>query len=459
MRKIKLNSSYSPWYTLVPAVTWTNTFRRDFKLPATTVIGQTYSITINGTTGSVVAASTDGKIVADALQTALDNALNGAGFTGKVQNPASSVYIIVTSPSALTFSSSGTITSKTVTVWVGDDNYENMMLNICGSSNLNCGCIQLYGLYTILYDNDLIFYLRRFLLKAYNTYGFSRVGMMFGDTAGFDKILAFNAGATVPEEKFNEVNLENEFWFGMRVDFRVTSVVVGADYIIEITDAATNNYKFQTVGVLGDTVATIATRLYTQMLSSIPGYVFQQSTTSVTNDTIRVFDRADNLGYAYTITGSISDSLVNLALKDWQTLAFTVKPQTQALGIVFSAYVANPLKSWDMIDATAFYYVDDLECTNYQTTPNERSTVFRNRQLLNVAERSFLNSKVQDFYALHSAEAAFMGSYLQSNGITASEAFWTNLWNTDTFPYKSSLLHQGFVYFDFRNILAYNVQL
>jgi hypothetical protein len=60
-----------------------------------------------------------------------------------------------------------------------------------------------------------------------------------------------------------------------------------------------------------------------------------------------------------------------------------------------------------------------------------------------------------NFTPLHSAEAAFQGPYMRTNTIvspptSASEKYWLDRWNTDTFANKSRLSWQGYTYFVFK---------
>lgn len=340
-------------------------------------------------------------------------------------------------------------------LWLGNTVAEDTRLNYALS--IGCTGIQLYGLYSV-FGTGLQALLPAFIDKAYNTYGFQTVGAIMGNTAGFNNALSYNAANPAAKFQFNEFNMENEFWFGQRVDFRITAAVVGFTYTISITDenAQTYNYSYTAVG--GDTTTTIANALLGQMTNSITGYLFNISTAAPT--AVRVYNRRSLNEYNYTVSANISPSVVNLAFKDaWIDTVSTLKSNIGANPWTVSAYIADPLNSWGYGQALSMIdYIDEFECTNYQTTPNERSVVFRDRQLIRLAAAGNNKSKIVKFYALWSAEPAFLGPYLRTNTIesppanVAAEDYWTNLYSTDVFANKGNLAHTGFVYFDYNNM-------
>lgn len=140
-----------------------------------------------------------------------------------------------------------------------------------------------------------------------------------------------------------------------------------------------------------------------------------------------------------------------------------------------SAYVQNYKQSsgtavrWVNGYATASVlctYLDYYEATNYNSgAPSEiqlsasgSGNTGKFEQLNFIASASFELGKTQKFVPIFSAESSFSGPYIGSNGISATEAQWTSSYQSDnSFPYKSSLAHSGYNYFDWTNLSFYLV--
>ncbi len=337
--------------------------------------------------------------------------------------------------------------------WLGNTAAENARLSYLAS--LTGDIVQLYGLYGVFGNVGLETALGNFIQKAISPpYNMKRVAAIMGDEAGFNLAFTYN-NSVIATKRFTEINFENEFWFGMRVDFEPRNAVVGQTYGFTVTFNG-NTYSASTVAVLGDTLATIAQRLLAQINGLIPGFLTQIRNGSQ----VQVINRGNLLGFTYTATANMRATLVNLAFQDWLNAASAAHAITQANGWVLSAYIANPLNSWGYAEMNEMVkHIDDFECTNYQTTPNERSTVFRNRQLFHLANACANRGITRQMHALHSAEPAFLGPYFRANTVvapptTASEQYWTDLWNGDTFPNKASINWQGFCYFVYSDFVT-----
>jgi hypothetical protein len=104
-------------------------------------------------------------------------------------------------------------------------------------------------------------------------------------------------------------------------------------------------------------------------------------------------------------------------------------------------------------------YLDVYEATDYHSgAPNEpiisRGGQFE--QLNYLASGAFSIGKVQEFVPIISAESAFSGPWLGSNGLNAGEAIWTASYISDiSFPHKTSLYHLGYSYFAYNDLHSY----
>lgn len=345
-----------------------------------------------------------------------------------------------------------------VGAYLGNAAAENQRLAYAQS--IGCDVIQLYGLRSSVLTNPA---LPPFIQKARTTYGIVDVGAIMSTTSGFNNAIAYNVGKPA-NQQFNEFNMENEFWFGMRVDFYITTAVVGYTYTITITSGTfpPKTYSYTAVG--GDTINTIAANLLAIMNGNVVTNFLYKITAQVGLNVIQVYNRNDLREFTYTNSGSnMSPAIVNMAFKQWTDMAFNLK---QAIGVnawKVSAYIANPYNNWGLPEAILMIQdIDEFECTLYRSTPNEQFSPFRVDQLFNLANAAALAGKVQNFTPLFSSEPNYMKTFLMNAGIAApapppyvaAEPYWTNRWTVDTFPNKASLNVTGFTYFDYNNLTA-----
>ena len=343
-------------------------------------------------------------------------------------------------------------------LWLGNSTLEDDRLNY--ASSIDCTGIQLYGLQSI-WGTGLEAALPAFITKAKNTYGFATVGAIIGSVNSTNGANAYNLAQPSALTKFDEYNLENEFWFGYRVDFYISSpIVVGFTYTFSITyQAVTKTYSY--TAVLGDTSLSIANALLAACNANpTVGFTYGVIQKSTNTWAVQVINRNNiSLDFTYTNSANTSTELVNYSYTQWDAWAKYTQGLANITGTILTAYVANPLSNWPPSATTDMIAtLDEIELTNYRTFPNERSGAFRTAQLIPLADAAAAAGVSLNFWALHSAEPAFMKSYLDQNTIiappftTASEDYWLNLWNTDSFTNIASAKHVGFVYFDYNNM-------
>ena len=343
-------------------------------------------------------------------------------------------------------------------VWLGNTTLEDDRLNYAAS--IDCTGIQLYGLQSI-WGTGLEAALPAFITKAKNTFGFVTVGAIIGSINSSNGAHAYNVAQPSALTRFDEYNLENEFWFGYRIDFYISfPVVIPFTYTVSITyQSVTKTYSYTSVA--GDTSQSIANSLLAACNANpFVGFSYGIIQKSTNTWALQVFNRNNiSIGFTYTNSANITTELVNYGFDEWSAWAKYTGGLAILTSTILTAYVANPLNNWPNDAATDMIAtLDEIECTNYRSFPNERSSAFRDAQVIKLADAAFAAGKMLEFYALHSAEPAFMKSYLDQNTIeappatSASEDYWLNLWNTDTFTNKASCKHNGFVYFDYNNM-------
>ncbi|HON92817.1 MAG TPA: hypothetical protein PKZ07_14715 [Sedimentisphaerales bacterium] len=327
--------------------------------------------------------------------------------------------------------------------WLGNATSENNRLSYCLSKGI-VG-IQLYGLYGVFGNATMEARLAAFIAKAYAApYNMQYVGCIMG--SGFNGFqLAINYNASVAaNQRFNLFNKENEFWFGMRRDYEIASVLVGFTYSITI-----NLVTYSYTAIAGDTVNTIAGQLATRITAANFNIVVNGDTISVTGP-----------GIVYWSSSNSARINVSLISEDFESWIQSIKDMKAALlpGQYISAYVANPFNNWGMTEADQM--VGPLtwyEGTNYTTAPNATTTNFRYYQLdyIGKAALAKIIPTTQKILALHSAEPAFMGPYLQANGLNNSEATWNAQYAAMAFPGKTGIVRDGFCYFDYNRMITY----
>ena len=345
-------------------------------------------------------------------------------------------------------------------VWLGNSTLEDDRLNY--ASGIDCTGIQLYGLNSV-WGTGLETALAAFINKAKNNFGILSVGAIIGSVNGTNNAKLYNDSQPTSNTKFDEFNLENEFWFGYRVDMYVSSpIVVGFTYTFSVTYLGiTNTYSY--TAVAGDTSLSICNALLAACRANPHnGFVYGVIQKSTNTWAVQVINRVNiTTEFTHTISANMSDENVNYSYNEWNNWAKYTQSLLVGSGVLLTAYIANPLNNWTSfvpVDMVATF--DELECTNYRTFPNQRSGAFRDNQLIPLANAAANASTptVVRFYALHSAEPNFMKPYLDQNTIesppisVASEDYWLSLWNTDTFTNKPSAIHMGFVYFDYNNM-------
>ena len=318
--------------------------------------------------------------------------------------------------------------------------------------------IQLYGLYGV-FGTALEADLATFIAKAYNTYGLKTVGCIMGKgISGFNSALNYNASVSA-NQRFNDFNKENEFWNYFRVDFIVTSVLVGFTYTITL-DVTTYSYT----AVAGDTLSSIAASLAAACAPS--GYTISITSTNVSNDTVKIRDTTSiYASFTYSNSARITSDNIVETYPDWINSLVWLKANIGSNGTI-SAYVANPANNWAVTEAEEMCTnIDYYEGTNYTNVPNQAQVAYRDYQLLYLAEGAANIGKVQKHYPIFSAEsltnptpcgeATFMGTYLQSNGVATANSTWLAQYNADVFPYKSNLEWKGYNYFIYSCLSLY----
>lgn len=319
--------------------------------------------------------------------------------------------------------------------------------------------IQLYGLYGVFGDGTKETQLASFINRAYTTYGLTTVGCIMGrGNSGFVSALTYNA--SVPAiSRFNDFNKENEFWNYFRVDFVISTVVIGFTYSITL-----NGTTYSYTSLPGDTKDTIAAALASACAPS--GLAITIRTTNVTDDTVSIKDTTNiYASFTYSNSANISDDNINETFTDWINSLVWLKANIGSNGTI-SAYVANPSNNWGVTEAEQICTnVDYYEGTNYTTTPNESQNSYRNNQLVYIAQGALNIGKVQKHYPIFSSEslaivpncgeATFMGAYLQSNGIATANSTWLSQYNADSIPNKTSLEWAGYNYFSYNCLSLY----
>lgn len=327
--------------------------------------------------------------------------------------------------------------------WIGNVTEENKRLNFAKAKGI--AGIQLYGLYGVFGNASLEAKLALFIARAYGApYNMLNVAAIMGSgTNGFQKALTFNHNHPA-NQQFNEFNKENEFWFGWRTDFTISTVSVGQDYTITLDNIA---YTYK--AVTGDTSGTIAAKLKSKLTAAGYNYSITGSVIKITRTGIVSRPAPQN-----SHSANISAELVNESFLDWSSSLKWLKAQIAGSNKIISAYVANPYNNWKEEEVKMMSEVLDIyEATNYTTTPNERSSQIRTNQLMHWGNLLSRYPKMtMKFMPIFSAEPNFMGTYLKNNGLDKSENLWNGQWNMDSFTGKKQLLQQGFVYFDYNNL-------
>jgi hypothetical protein len=139
---------------------------------------------------------------------------------------------------------------------------------------------------------------------------------------------------------------------------------------------------------------------------------------------------------------------------DWINSIIWLRPQLVA-GQEISAYIQNyATPVWGNAEAIEMCrYIDTLECTNYVTTVSELQV--RQRIINYLAFGAQTVNTIQMIQPLFSAEPAFMGPYLQLNGIANTEATWRSQYLADNYSMKSRIRLRGFCYFDYNRMAIY----
>jgi hypothetical protein len=351
-----------------------------------------------------------------------------------------------------------TLKVNNISLVLGNTVSENARLSYIQSKGFNS--IQLYGLYSVFGNTTAQNNLASFISRARSNYGILNVGCIMGrGNSGFISALSYNN--SVPAiSRFNDFNKENEFWNYFRVDFRVTVVSVGYTYSITL-----NGTTYSYTALIGDTLTSIATALAAACAPS--GLTISLRTSSVFNDTVVIKSTASiYTSFTYTNSGNISSDNVNENYTSWINSLMWLKANIGSNGTI-SAYVANPAGNWGLTEATAMCtYLDIYEGTNYTTSPNEAQGIYRNNQMIYIAQAASNLGKVQNHCPIFSAEyispppgcgeANFMGLYLQTNGITTANSTWKTQYYNDLGLSKTNLNLIGYNYFSY-NCLSYYV--
>lgn len=326
--------------------------------------------------------------------------------------------------------------------WLGNAAQEDARLNYCIAKGFNG--IQLYGLYGVFGDPTLEGYLASFIQKAYTLFNLSTVGCIMGSgITGFQLALTYN-GSVAANQRFNDFNKENEFWNGYMVQWQVLTAAAGSTYTITI-----DGTPFSYVRGGGDTNDDVAAAL-AALIDADPDLAGTS-----TNEFVYARNTADLLAYTYSETANLDPSLINEDYASWIASLQWLAPQLSATELI-SAYVANPGNRWGVAEAEDMIQVIDFyEGTNYTTAPDEGQTGFRDYQLLYLGQACVNLGLTQTFQTLFSAEPVFMGPYLNANGIAVAESTWDTQYGLDTFTGKDQLVHNGFNYFDYNDMIIY----
>lgn len=147
-----------------------------------------------------------------------------------------------------------------ISTYLGNSSQENIRLNY--AKTIGANVLQLYGAVPSLSVGSTP--LAAFIKKAKQNYDINKVSCVVFSRYQASHSIAYNLSRVDPLERFDDFNIENEFWFGdyrLNNRFWVTNAVNGASYTIRIngidytvTSATTNE-------------STLAQQLYNQIVS------------------------------------------------------------------------------------------------------------------------------------------------------------------------------------------------
>lgn len=322
-----------------------------------------------------------------------------------------------------------TVKLNNITSYLGNATEEQRHIDMALSWNRNS--LQFYGLNNIDFtDTAQTDLLRDFIVRC-KASGIKYVGAIRDSTNGFQKIFDYNAAYPVANQQFNDFNFENEFWFGQKIQYEITSAVSGFTYRITL-DGISYTYV---AGAL-DSVTDIRNGL----LAAIPTSPTPPATwtkSAISSDTIRIWADSVNTPFTYSTSANISTSIINLSRENWLLTMELLKTNVVAAsgtnwetGSAWhtSAYVQNYAGDprWGSTQAARMIVcIDVYESTNYTVAPDPDRSIESQFYLL--ADALAANPSVkpkQICQFINSTEPDYEHGYYSANGITAT----TNTW-------------------------------
>lgn len=361
-----------------------------------------------------------------------------------------------TTPEPPLFTARRTMKLNNILTYLGDNAAENAHLQQCVDWHVNA--VQFYGLSGLDFsDPSETDMLAAFIAKAYNNYDMIAVGGIRDSMTGFQEMLDFNSAYAI-DEQFIDFNMENEFWFGEKVTFRITSAVNGMTYKVTL-----DGVDYTHVGTGLDTAATISAAIYALIPTSpSPGITWTKSVTNAT--TFQIFADSVNTPFTHATTGNISTAIINFSRAEWLDQMDTLKAALVLTGMPWetSAYVQNYSGDprWDLADAVRMIQsIDVYEGTNYTIVPDWERLIESQLYLLANALAANPGFKTkQRFQKLFSAEPIYLHNYLSANGINSTETTWdagyTAFGTTAPYGNADKMYNLGTNYFAYNQMAA-----
>lgn len=148
---------------------------------------------------------------------------------------------------------------------IGDTAKENERLSYANTIGANF--IQMYGGYGLSATDTA-----NFIKKARTTYGIQKVGVIVNGKHNASQSIAYNDSRIDPDEKWDDFNIESEFWAsgGSKVSCRVyvSSAVNGSTYTIRI------NGVDHTITAASTNTTSVTTQLYNKLVADFGGTSF-----------------------------------------------------------------------------------------------------------------------------------------------------------------------------------------
>ncbi len=351
-----------------------------------------------------------------------------------------------------------TIKINDITSFLGDNTLENEHLQ--QAKDWNCNAVQFYGLNNINFLNaGQVAQLAAFIEKAFTqNYNIVHVGGIRDGMTGFQEMIDYNTAHPDANQQFNDFNFENEFWFGKKVVFTITSAVNGMTYRITLDGV---NYDYIAGG--GDTIATIRTGLYA-LIPTSPTVPATWTKSTISTNQIQIWADDVDVPFTNATAGNISTSVINMSRAAWLDEMDLLKAALVASlqSWETSAYVQNYSGDprWGSAAAARMIQsIDVYEGTNYTVSPDPDQLIESQLYLLADALAANPGVKIrQRFQKLLSAEPAYLHNYLSTNGILATETTWNQGYQAygSSAPYTNSvrMTNLGACYFAYNQMKA-----